>query len=329
MCEISIVIPVYNTEAKLLETCVRSVREQSLTSLEIVLVDDGSSTAETVACCEEMAKQDERVRVITQENQGQSGARQTGLLCAEGRFIMFVDSDDRINQDMCEYLLYLIEKTGADFAECMAYSGETPKWQDNWIESITEGREELLLQAVRTCDFPVGWSLWGKLFRTDLMQKSYVSDSDIYYGEDVLCLVRYLMHADKGVFSDKKLYYYNISNADSMTKNVSEKKLTMCAFGWQMVQLYEEFPVREGKLRARAIYCDLLFGNYLACSYHKFGDYKSICRRIRTEYKKYTADIWNNPYITSRKKQIILRYCPVLFLMHHSVENKLKKPYIR
>lgn len=329
MCEISIVIPVYNTEEKLLEECISSIREQTIASIEIILVDDGSSKAATSACCERMTEQDKRIRLITQENRGQSEARHTGLSHAKGRFMMFVDSDDRINPDMCEYLLSLMEKTGADLAECMAYSREMPEQQDNWTESITEGREELLLQVVRSCDFPAGWSLWGKLFRTDLMKKSYVPDSDIYYGEDVLCLVRYLMYADKGVFSDKKLYYYNESNADSMTKSVSEKKLTMCAFGWRLVQLYEEFPVREGKLRTRAIYCDLLFGNYLACAYHKFGDYKSTCRRIRTEYKKYTADLWNNPYITSRKKQIILRYCPVLFLVRHSMEKKLKEPYTR
>ena len=90
--KVSVVIPVYNV-ISFLERCVNSVLRQTYKDLEIILVDDGSTDG-SGELCDKIATSDTRIRVIHQENQGLSGARNTGILQARGEYIAFLDSDD-------------------------------------------------------------------------------------------------------------------------------------------------------------------------------------------------------------------------------------------
>lgn len=94
---ISVIIPVYNT-SKYLERCIDSVIAQQEQSLEIILVDDGS-TDESPAICDEYALKDKRIRVVHKQNGGVSSARNTGLDMAHGKWVSFIDSDDEITPD--------------------------------------------------------------------------------------------------------------------------------------------------------------------------------------------------------------------------------------
>ena len=96
-CKISIVIPVYNVE-KYLQECVDSVVKQSYKNIEIILVDDGSKD-NSPKLCDELAKTDDRIKVIHKENGGVSSARNVGLANAEGEYIAFVDADDFVLAD--------------------------------------------------------------------------------------------------------------------------------------------------------------------------------------------------------------------------------------
>ena len=90
--KVSVVIPVYNVRLYL-ERCVQSVLRQTYKDLEIILVDDGSKD-DSGKLCDQLALSDQRIRVIHQENQGLSGARNTGISQATGEYIIFLDSDD-------------------------------------------------------------------------------------------------------------------------------------------------------------------------------------------------------------------------------------------
>ena len=95
---LSIIVPVYNVE-RYLEQCILSLVHQSYRSIEILLIDDGSSDG-SFAICDEWAKKDQRIRVFHTENHGVSHARNVGLEQARGDYIGFVDSDDWIDLDM-------------------------------------------------------------------------------------------------------------------------------------------------------------------------------------------------------------------------------------
>lgn len=92
MSRFSIVIPIYNTE-KYLNCCVMSVLTQTFQDFELILVDDGSPD-NSLAMCNAWAEEDQRIRVVHQENGGLSAARNTGIRCASGEYLLFLDSDD-------------------------------------------------------------------------------------------------------------------------------------------------------------------------------------------------------------------------------------------
>ena len=113
---ISVIIPVYNVE-KYLNECLNSVCSQTFENLEIILVDDGS-TDDSSKICDEWSAKDSRVRVIHQLNAGLSEARNSGLKYCKGDYILYIDSDDSIEEDLVESLMNLIEKHNVDIAMC-------------------------------------------------------------------------------------------------------------------------------------------------------------------------------------------------------------------
>ncbi len=88
----SVVIPIYNVE-KYLAQCVESVLNQTFTDFELILVDDGSPDS-CPEICDELAKKDNRIKVIHKKNGGLSDARNTGIDAAQGEYLIFIDSDD-------------------------------------------------------------------------------------------------------------------------------------------------------------------------------------------------------------------------------------------
>lgn len=107
--QFSIIVPVYNTE-KYLDRCVKSLLSQTLSNIEVILVDDGSSDG-SGRICDDFAAGEPRVRVIHKTNEGQGIARNAGLDLASGEYVLFIDSDDYIEEDTCSRLFsYMKEK---------------------------------------------------------------------------------------------------------------------------------------------------------------------------------------------------------------------------
>lgn len=114
---VSIIVPAYNVE-QYIETCLYSLLSQSLSSIEVIVVDDGSPDR-SGDIAERYAFSDSRVKVIRQHNQGLGFARNTGLQRASGDYVGFVDSDDWVDEGMYQSLLELAKSTQSD----AVYSG--------------------------------------------------------------------------------------------------------------------------------------------------------------------------------------------------------------
>ena len=112
---LTIIVPVYNI-LEYLPRCVHSITAQTYKNLEILLVDDGSTDG-TGELADELAKEDERVRVIHRENGGSSSARNLGISQAKGEYLGFVDSDDYVEPDMYARLYEGIVKYGTSIAQ--------------------------------------------------------------------------------------------------------------------------------------------------------------------------------------------------------------------
>ena len=103
---VSIIVPVYNVE-KFIEKCVKSLMNQSHKDIENILVDDGSPD-QSPKIIDRIAIEDQRVHVINQQNKDVSAARNAGLQCATGEYVMFVDGDDWVDSDYVSYFLTLV-----------------------------------------------------------------------------------------------------------------------------------------------------------------------------------------------------------------------------
>ena len=113
---ISVIVPVYNT-ADYLHICLNSILSNTYKNLEVICVNDGSKDNSS-QILHELAEKDSRVKIIEQENQGVSVARNNALDAANGEYISFVDSDDWLHPQYYEILLYLLEEKKSDIAVC-------------------------------------------------------------------------------------------------------------------------------------------------------------------------------------------------------------------
>ena len=114
MVAVSVVVPVYNTR-EYLRACVASIKAQSFTDWEAILVDDGSTDG-SGDLCDQIVAEDSRFRVVHQENAGLSAARNTGIENAQGEFVSFVDSDDLLLEDYLAVLVSAARESNADAA---------------------------------------------------------------------------------------------------------------------------------------------------------------------------------------------------------------------
>ena len=113
---VSVIVPVYNAESYL-DRCMKSLLEQTLSNIEIILIDDGSSDGSGVIC-ERYARQDSRISVFHQPNSGVAAARQRGVDMAQGLFSIHVDPDDWVELTMLEELYAKAVECQADMVIC-------------------------------------------------------------------------------------------------------------------------------------------------------------------------------------------------------------------
>jgi glycosyltransferase involved in cell wall biosynthesis len=222
--QFSIIVPVYNAE-KYLRRCLDSIRAQTFSDFECVLVDDGSTDG-SFCVCEAYAKNDGRFRLFRQENSGVSAARQKGVSEARGAYSIHVDSDDAIDPLMLERLEFQIGKTDCDVL-FMNYYEITPKSRDIYRELQLLQKSACVnsgdvLSAVMRGDLP-GY-IWFVVVRHNLYEKYNITFlHDIVYGEDTLVLIELLLNHPKIAFIDEGFYRYSF-NPLSLTHQANKAK---------------------------------------------------------------------------------------------------------
>lgn len=222
---ISIIVPVYKTE-KYLRRCIDSLLHQTYENLEIILVDDGSPDR-CPQICDAYAKKEKKIKVIHKENGGVSSARNRGMNFAEGDYILFVDSDDYIEPDMCEVLKNNIIVNSADFSVCGVFEESPGKKCERVINVMEEccDREKAFYNF-----FENGYevSICNKLFPKSVLNSRF--REDLVYGEDMLFFSKILLRSENISFSTKPLYHYNnssegITNINSISKEVIKSEI--------------------------------------------------------------------------------------------------------
>ena len=231
---VSVIVPIYNVE-EYLEECLERIRNQTYTNIEVILVNDGSTDGSR-EICESYCEKDIRFRLINQENQGQSVARNRGVKESVGQYIMFVDSDDVVNTDVLEVLLPYM-KTDVDIVEC-EMTREKEAFFLNKIPTIVfEGNSKeailncIAFRAVKFCAFT-------KLYRREIVEKIPFLEGYIY--EDVFTGINYLNHIRKIIVIDYIGYYYRVRPNSTMTKSFNEKNLDIFPIGKKLIESFDD-----------------------------------------------------------------------------------------
>ena len=214
---ISIVVPVYKVEPYLAK-CIESILAQTVSDLELILVDDGSPD-NCPRICDEYAECDKRIKVIHQQNRGVSAARNAGLEIAQGEYIGFVDPDDWVAPEMYGDMLEALKQNNADMAICgYEYYNEGGNVDDNRRYPVTE-TERLTQRDVldRFGDMPptVRHGVVNKLFSRRMLGSQRFVEG-LHSSEDVLFLTEYVRKIKSAVFIHQP-FYCNLVRQGSAT----------------------------------------------------------------------------------------------------------------
>ena len=206
MPTVSVIVPVFNAE-KYLSGTLESLQKQTLQDIEILLVNDGSSD-NSLSICKKFGKEDNRFRIIDQDNLGVSAARNAGILAAKGKYIGFVDADDELKPDMYEQMVNAIERSHADLVVCGAeihnFDGTVEYRYGSNITKIY-GHDEALSKFLRGDCFCIG--VWSKLCRSEIAKGiSFVSGKKMH--EDKYYIFEYIMRSNTVCYMDVPLYIY-------------------------------------------------------------------------------------------------------------------------
>jgi glycosyltransferase involved in cell wall biosynthesis len=222
--QFSIIVALYNAE-KYICRCLDSIKAQTFSDFECILVDDGS-TDSSFSICETYTKNDGRFRLFHQENAGVGAARQKGVSEAQGVYSLHVDSDDMIDSVLLERVQFQIEKTNCDLL-FMNYYEITPQGRELYrvlhfpVESVQENSDAALAAVLRG-DLPA--YIWFVVVRHNVYEKYAVCfPHDIIYGEDSLVLIELLLNHPKTAFLDEGYYHYSFNPA-SITHQANKKK---------------------------------------------------------------------------------------------------------
>lgn len=287
---ISVIVPVYNVE-EYLEECLESIRQQTYTDIEVILVNDGSTDGSR-KICERYYEKDNRFKLINQENQGQSVARNRGVKESIGQYIMFVDSDDVINTNVLEVLLPYM-KTDVDIVECRMVRNKE-ELNSNEISTIVfEGNsKEAILNCIEFKE--VKYCPFTKLYRREIVEKIPFLEGYIY--EDFFTGINYLKHVRKIVVIDYTGYYYRIRPNSTMTKTFNEKDLDIFEVGNQLI---DSFKDDENMLPYIGYFMFYLgHGHYLKDGINPKSPYVDL----------YEDFIRNAAFIAKNSKEVIRKY---------------------
>lgn len=188
MCTVSVIVPIYNTEAYL-EACLDSLIGQTLQDIEIILVNDGS-TDQSGEIAEAYSRKDSRIKLICQTNQGLGNARNAGLDLAKGKYIAFVDSDDWVIAKAYERLVSVAEQYKADMVMGnLLYCFENGKRMDRFrrkdktvFENALSGRDCFVRLSEQSAFNPM---VVTYLYRRDLIETNLLRFEPVFH-EDAL-----------------------------------------------------------------------------------------------------------------------------------------------
>lgn len=319
---VSIIVPVYKVP-EYLNRCVESIRNQTYTDLEIILVDDGSPD-ECPQICDKLAKEDERIIVVHQKNRGLSAARNTGLKRSTGEYILYVDSDDYIKDDMIDTLVSAVEEFGADIAvSTYFFSSGDNKDLLRLSGRILSGKTEDIIKIIYSNGL---WQAWAKLIKREIAVACPFIEGLIY--EDYENTPRLLAHAEQVVVMMDGRYIYTVRDNSIMGERKKITEVDFAKITNDTLELYEKQDYKkEVKNYIFSFLIKQLVYNYHITMRNDNSKYNAFLCATRKVIKKHKKKWISNKSVGFGRKlsYITIMYFPGLYRKMYLIIHKEKK----
>lgn len=308
MPKVSVIVPVYNV-AEFLPKCVSSLLAQIYEDYEIILVDDGS-TDNSGELCDVYAREQEKISVIHQQNQGLGGARNTGIAACGGEYLLFVDSDDYVHPRLLEYTMTAAETHRCDmvvFDAVAVYPDETrgPVYRcplpANELVGAAEAKHMLFFSGV--CN---------RLWKKSLFVNHGISFPSRVWYEDLYVAGKVAAHFESVYYVSGEPLYYYLQREGSIMHSPDFERITRerIAAGEAVQQYYEAHNLQQSYSRELEFmwqfHCFFLPVREM-CGYGlPFADY---AKTLKKNARKYAGNPGKNPYFAtlSKKEKLLAR----------------------
>ena len=298
---ISIVVPSYNVE-DYIDKCIDSICNQDYSNIEIILVDDGATDA-TGTKCDEWAARDERVKVIHQENQGLSGARNAGIRAAKGKYISFIDSDDMIAPDYVSTLYNCIITSGARMAQGRSKNffaeEDIAGFASEDTRSVMTGYD--MCKALMS-EYKMGWGI----VMTKMFEKSLFDELEFPLGrihEDEYLVYRLYWTAGQIALTDRIVYYYRSKRKGSITHSgYSIKRLDAVHAREERCRFFKDLGEKELYQLANLALCYTQIEAIDKLRNSELADKGKYIDSIMQKLKNNARDVRKAEYISTKKK---------------------------
>ena len=300
MFQLTVITPVYNSKNFLIQS-LHSILSQTFTDFELIIIDDGSTDGSS-ELCDQIASQDQRIRVVHQENHGQAFARNKALDIAVGDYIAFVDGDDYIHPRMFEWMLLAMNQSEADIAVCAHTRGESTNyvWKDVKPSFQVIDSRVFLRQSVVNREGK-HWLLWDKIYKRSCFDGVRLPEGRIY--EDNATVYKILYEASQVVVTDSILYYYFINENSTVNQCFKIKHLDWLIVVEEMISFFAEHQETEMLSWANNCYLNSL-ADLLRKSRENRLDtvtqkqlYNKLYHQYLIEKKKYPINIYTYPMV--------------------------------
>ena len=304
MPEISVIMPCYNTDGKMLESCIKSVLDQTFSDFELIIVDDGSKESYREIYKKDIFK-DSRIKVILKENGGVSAARNYGLKHITGEYVIYVDSDDLLLPYFFEEALNTAKSKNADIVYgCNMHMN---KYNEEYAANVTAEYEIAELSGEKISDLRpnmvgeriryengliyIGRGPWTRLVKREIaVSTPFVEGLAIC--EDIIWNLEILEKAEKVCIVKKAWYLYNLGNISSATKRYNDKIISESMNGMNEVEKRLDMQ-KDSEFKAFADRCaEELKRIYNGFIGHRNFDLSGNDRKL-IEKKLYSEKPWN------------------------------------
>lgn len=317
MIEVSVIVPVYNAE-KYIKRCVESLLAQSFREFEIIFVNDGS-TDKSKDMLMQYKEESISIRIVDKENGGQGSARNAGIKEAKSEFLVFVDIDDYVKEDMLLKLYEKQRKTNADIVWCDALKVKADESLGTLDQDVNWTKNDINDYFLNNA------SPWRKLIRTSLIKENDLYFPNIRFYEDVAVVPAYGLYAKIIAYVSEPLYYYDLHEGSTMHQVKYDKRLE-CVFEALDIlkKHYVDSNISNGYHDAlEFIYIDHLL-HAASLRFFMFDEGKKELDKIVEVFKKDYPKWMNNVYY----KQKGLKYriiCYLFYKKQYWLLNKLLK----